>query len=483
MDIAATGGAGPSPVTTGYVADNGGEGFAAALGAGTTELSVSGDAKAAASNGSVPASATELPAVGMNLPLLANATTAQAFPEERTADETALPPVAAAGADQPIADAIAAAVAEPATATDCINQVEVDLPTAKEAQAVPPDPATPAASTPATTVEDKKPGKSAEQNPVEPAVLELPRENGAVALSVGATHHATHEDTDSSEASIADPETSGAGDAAPVDGSPASAANASWTQLPAAAQPVQTKTSKVVISGSKEPALRGTQAAGQLSAEGGRGTTKPVKGTPLPAAGQFAGMMPGAGHEQPPQANGAPAQPATFLTTGQQIGGASQPVADGLASAAANHVAMAFRPDKIAREMGLEVARRVSAGGDELLIRLDPAELGRINIRMSVNEQGHLRAVVAAEAPAVLDAIRGDVSELNRALEQAGVRTDSQSFRFDRGGGGDQSGQWQQRYQKQNAGTDQGQTSSFAGNDDQPAYRSMATTGRVNMMA
>jgi flagellar hook-length control protein FliK len=118
-----------------------------------------------------------------------------------------------------------------------------------------------------------------------------------------------------------------------------------------------------------------------------------------------------------------------------------------------------------------------------LLIRLDPAELGRINIRMSVNEQGHLRAVVAADAPAVLDAIRGDVSELNRALEQAGVRTDSQSFRFDRGGGGDQSGQWQQRYQKQNAGIDQGQTSSFAGNDDQPAYRSMATTGRVNMMA
>jgi flagellar hook-length control protein FliK len=142
---------------------------------------------------------------------------------------------------------------------------------------------------------------------------------------------------------------------------------------------------------------------------------------------------------------------------------------------------VAFRADKAARDMGLEIARRVGAGGEELVIRLDPAELGRINIRMAVNEHGQLRAIVAADAPAVLDALRSDISELNRALEQAGIRTDSQSFRFDRGAG-DSGSQWQQRYQQRANNRGDGSPSA-TGSEDEPAYRPMATNGRINMMA
>lgn len=72
--------------------------------------------------------------------------------------------------------------------------------------------------------------------------------------------------------------------------------------------------------------------------------------------------------------------------------------------------------------------------------RMDPAELGRIHVRLSFDEGGSLRAVVGANSPQVLEAIRRDAGELGRALADAGVRTDAQSFRFDRGhqsGGGD----------------------------------------------
>lgn len=144
---------------------------------------------------------------------------------------------------------------------------------------------------------------------------------------------------------------------------------------------------------------------------------------------------------------------------------------------------VSFQADKVAREMGIQIARRVASGGDELVIRLDPAELGRINIRMSVNEQGQLRAVVAADAPSVVETIRSDISELTRALEQAGVRTDSQSFRFDRGGNGDPGGQWQQRYQQQNSANRNGESSGIAMADDETAYRPLAMNGRINMMA
>ena len=193
----------------------------------------------------------------------------------------------------------------------------------------------------------------------------------------------------------------------------------------------------------------------------------------------FANLAQGAAAEQP-QATVA-ALPGTASAALPQAHLGSQPAVAANAPLQPQPV-MQFRADKVAREMGLEIARRVSTGGEELVIRLDPGELGRINIRMAVNEHGQLRAVVAADAPAVLEALRSDISELNRALEQAGVRTDGQSFRFDRGGSGDSGGQWQQRYQQQASGRHSG-TGEPVNVEDSPAYRPTSTNGRLNMMA
>ena len=202
----------------------------------------------------------------------------------------------------------------------------------------------------------------------------------------------------------------------------------------------------------------------------------------------FAPVLANVDGEPAPIAAGAPA--AHHTAVGQPVAApppsASQlsvsPAVPDAHSRTELHPEIAFRPDKVAREIGLEIARRVSAGSEELVIRLDPAELGRINIRMTVNEHGQLRAVVAADTAAVVDAIRNDLSELTRALEQAGLRTDSQSFRFDRSGGGDPGGAWQQRYQDQ-AAPRGNEPRGTAVTDDEVAYRPMATNGRVNMMA
>lgn len=206
--------------------------------------------------------------------------------------------------------------------------------------------------------------------------------------------------------------------------------------------------------------------------------------TSKPTGEPFARMVSNAPPERSqPQANAVPATPAAPQVPSQHVQVPPQPGVNPHTVPVEGHPAIPFRSDKVARDMGLEIARHVSAGGDELVIRLDPAELGRINIRMSVNEHGHLRAVVAADAPAVLDAIRGDIPELSRVLEQAGVRTDSHSFHFDRGNGGNPGGQWQQRYQQQSATGSHGEPGGPAMAGDEPAYRPMATNGRINMMA
>lgn len=141
------------------------------------------------------------------------------------------------------------------------------------------------------------------------------------------------------------------------------------------------------------------------------------------------------------------------------------------------------RPGTIGRDMGVEIARQISAGKEEVLVRLDPAELGRIDVRMSFDRDGNLRATVTAESLVALDMLRRDSGDLTRALADAGVRADSQSFRFD--GRGSDGGQFAQRGQQQGDRGGDGQTRGGAGEtaDENPQYRRLATSGRIDVMA
>ena len=133
--------------------------------------------------------------------------------------------------------------------------------------------------------------------------------------------------------------------------------------------------------------------------------------------------------------------------------------------------------------MGVEIARRVSAGRDEVTIRLNPVEMGRIEVRMSFDDSGSLRAVVAAESPVALDMLRRDAADLTRALTDAGIRSDGQSFRFDSRSGGDgQSWQRQQSGSEQRSG-DGRFASPDAPEGDEPQYRPLRSSGQIDLMA
>lgn len=179
--------------------------------------------------------------------------------------------------------------------------------------------------------------------------------------------------------------------------------------------------------------------------------------------------------------------PEGFLTSlmGQPAPGASHRSASvdqlyGAVPAGTQHLPVATaRPGQIGREMGVEIARQISAGKEELCVRLDPAELGRIDVRMSFERDGGLRAVVTAESSVALDMLRRDAGDLTRALVDAGVRADAGSFRFDGRSGDGQRGQSQA---EQGAGG-RGQGASGAPDEDIPQYRRLATSGRIDMMA
>lgn len=151
--------------------------------------------------------------------------------------------------------------------------------------------------------------------------------------------------------------------------------------------------------------------------------------------------------------------------------------------AAQAHPTINAKPGQIGQEFGVEIARTATAGLDELTVRLNPAELGRIEVKLSFDERGSLRAVVAAENPAALDMLRRDSAELNRALADAGIRSDAGSFRFDsRAGSGGEGGQFWQRQQQATRASGRSYSDASPTGED-PVYRPLRTSGRVDLMA
>ena len=83
-----------------------------------------------------------------------------------------------------------------------------------------------------------------------------------------------------------------------------------------------------------------------------------------------------------------------------------------------------------AQQVAVQIKRAVAAGNDRINIRLHPAELGRVQIRLEVADDGHVRALVTAERAETLDLMQRDPRGLERALQEAGLKTDSGSLSF-----------------------------------------------------
>ncbi len=81
--------------------------------------------------------------------------------------------------------------------------------------------------------------------------------------------------------------------------------------------------------------------------------------------------------------------------------------------------------------MAIEIARNFNAGVNRFLIRLDPPELGRIDVRMQMDDAGNLNARLTVERPETLEFLQRDVRALERALAQAGLDSSRTNLEFE----------------------------------------------------
>ena len=121
------------------------------------------------------------------------------------------------------------------------------------------------------------------------------------------------------------------------------------------------------------------------------------------------------------QSGTSPASPGTFglnqaaTRTPQTLPAQARPAA--AASLPANQVAV-------------HIQRAVGAGQDRIRITLHPAELGQIDVKLKIGNDGAVRAIVSIERPETFELLQRDARGLEKALQDAGLKTDSGSLSF-----------------------------------------------------
>lgn len=138
--------------------------------------------------------------------------------------------------------------------------------------------------------------------------------------------------------------------------------------------------------------------------------------------------------------------PASAQVPQQPTHTAAQPAAQAIAAAAPAHptastpattpVVLHIEPQAQAAAqpnlgaLAVTVAAKSKNGEKHFDIRLDPPELGRVEVKLSIDDAGKAQANLAVEKPHTLELLQRDRSTLERALRDAGLDLTGGSLNF-----------------------------------------------------
>lgn len=89
----------------------------------------------------------------------------------------------------------------------------------------------------------------------------------------------------------------------------------------------------------------------------------------------------------------------------------------------------ASRPTPL-QMLPIEIGMQAVRGATNFQIRLDPAELGRIDVKLQIRENGEVHASLVVDRVETLAMLRRDASTLQQAFEQAGLRQSADGLSF-----------------------------------------------------
>jgi flagellar hook-length control protein FliK len=88
------------------------------------------------------------------------------------------------------------------------------------------------------------------------------------------------------------------------------------------------------------------------------------------------------------------------------------------------------RPTSSTNQVSIQLSKAVQSGDSKIKIQLHPQELGRVEVKLEIANDGRAKALISVERPDTLDILQRDSRILERALQEAGLKTDQNSLSF-----------------------------------------------------
>lgn len=184
----------------------------------------------------------------------------------------------------------------------------------------------------------------------------------------------------------------------------------------------------------------GLQRTGKNDHETGKNAAvTQAAGTPSPVASQHAAGAKSAPH--PAGKDGVQPAPASSASAPAPASDAPQPAqqTSPAAAAASTHAASHTQhaPDQAARaapaaaQIAREIVRQFNGESTSFELRLDPPELGRVDVRLEVSRDHRVTALIAADSPQALAELARNARELEQMLQSAGLELSDSGLSFD----------------------------------------------------
>jgi len=130
--------------------------------------------------------------------------------------------------------------------------------------------------------------------------------------------------------------------------------------------------------------------------------------------------------DKPADAGAPAASPVTAAVT---AGGVSTSAVGDLKQAQGAYLAAAPTPINLP-QMAFEIARHFSQGTSHFDIRLDPPDMGRVDVRLAIDSTGQISAHLRVDRAETLDLLKRDAGALGQALTQAGLDGSKTNLQF-----------------------------------------------------
>ncbi len=119
------------------------------------------------------------------------------------------------------------------------------------------------------------------------------------------------------------------------------------------------------------------------------------------------------------------------------IPGSTQPAVKTETAVAAKPAQASARTQQPAvDQVAVQIQKAAASGKDRIQIKLNPAELGRVDVKLEFQADGGVRALVSVERPETLELLQRDARGLERALAEAGFKGGQTSLSFEMQSGG-----------------------------------------------